>query len=226
MEVANTLPNRALVQAVNSRITADAVMLRAKSSLCRLTGVGAMCALLGIGAGAAFFGYSYVHDPRTSAEKMATAFGEALEKSTIRTTGEVKLDPQAMVRLDSKDATVRLDTKDATVRLDTKDATVRLDANAKVTVSGNPYGDVPRPTPDQLRPNTPPSTNARVVTNYSVFKRVAYSKGAVVTGWSFSSNEDAAPSYEYCYYTETVNDGVGVRAAILILVGWIDCATS
>jgi hypothetical protein len=115
------------------------------------------------------------------------------------------------VRLDSKDATVRLDTKDATVRLDTKDATVRLDANAKVTVSGNPYGDVPRPTPDQLRPNTPPSTNARVVTNYSVFKRVAYSKGAVVTGWSFSSNEDAAPSYEYCYYTETVNDGVGVR---------------
>jgi hypothetical protein len=38
MEVANTLPDRALAQAVNSRITADAVMLSAKSTLWRLTG--------------------------------------------------------------------------------------------------------------------------------------------------------------------------------------------
>src|SRR5262249_39875706 len=42
MDVANTLPNRALAHAVNSRITADAVMLGAKSTLWRLTGVGAM----------------------------------------------------------------------------------------------------------------------------------------------------------------------------------------
>ena len=97
MEAANTQPNRALAQAVNSRITADAVMLSAKSTVWRLTGVGAMFALIGLGVGVGFFGYSYVHDPRTSAQKMAEAFAEALEKSTLRTTGEVKLDPQATV---------------------------------------------------------------------------------------------------------------------------------
>jgi hypothetical protein len=39
MEAANTQPNRALAQAVNSRITADAVMLNAKSTVWRLIGV-------------------------------------------------------------------------------------------------------------------------------------------------------------------------------------------
>ena len=86
MEAANTHSNRALAQAVNSRITADAVMLSAKSTLWRLTGVGAMCALIGAGVGVVFFGYSYVHDPRTSAEKMVTAFVEALEESTLKMT--------------------------------------------------------------------------------------------------------------------------------------------
>src|SRR4051794_13642666 len=99
METANTPPNRALAQAVNSRINADAVMLAAKSTLWRLSGVGTMFALLGLGVGAALFGYSYVHDPRSSADKIATAFAEALEKTTLKTTGEIKLDPTAQVSL-------------------------------------------------------------------------------------------------------------------------------
>src|SRR4051812_13293602 len=99
METANTPPNRALAHAVNSRINADAVMLSAKSTLWRLSGVGTMFALLGVGVGAACFGYSYVHDPRSSVEKMATAFAEALDKVTLRTSGELKLDPAARVAL-------------------------------------------------------------------------------------------------------------------------------
>jgi hypothetical protein len=150
MEAANTQPNRALAQAVNWRITADAVMLSAKSTVWRLTGVGAMFALIGLGVGVGFFGYSYVHDPRTSAQKMAEAFAEALEKSTLRTTGEVKLDPQATVKLDADGAQVKVDPT-GTVRLDASGAVIRLDPNAVVNVRGV-TPEVPRPTPDQLRP--------------------------------------------------------------------------
>ena len=151
MEAANTQPNRALAQAVNSRITADAVMLSAKSTVWRLTGIGAMCALIGLGVGVGFFGYSYVHDPRTSAQKMAEAFAEALEKSTLRTTGEVKLDPQATVKLDANGAQVKVDPM-GTVRLDTSGAVVRLDPNAVANFRGV-TSDVPRPTSGQLRPH-------------------------------------------------------------------------
>src|SRR5262245_40158898 len=210
METANTLPNRALAHAVNSRIAADAAMLGAKSTLWRLAGVGAMCALIGVGVGAAFFGYSYVHDPRTSAEKMATAFAEALEKSTIRTTGEVKLDPAATVKLDTDGAQVQIDPT-AKVRLDASDTVVRLDPNAAVSVRGGSNPDVPRPTPGQLDPNREPPSKAKVVTNYTVFKTVTYGKGEVHTGWKFTSNEDLRPVEEYCYYSEEIKEGVGVR---------------
>jgi hypothetical protein len=207
MEAANTQPNRALAQAVNSRITADAVMLSAKSTVWHLTGVGAMFALIGLGVGVGFFGYSYVHDPRTSAQKMAEAFAEALEKSTLRTTGEVKLDPQATVRLDANGAQVRVDPT-GTVRLDTTGAVVRLDPNSVANLRGVPP-DVPRPTEHQLRPSTLPQAN--VVTNYTVFQTVKLGKGAVVTGWKFTSNEEVSPSHEYCYYSESIQDGVAAR---------------
>jgi hypothetical protein len=210
MEAANTQPNRALAQAVNSRITADAVMLNAKSTVWRLIGVGAMCGLIGLGVGAAFFGYSYIHDPRTSAQKMAQAFAEALEKTTLTTTGEVKLDPQAAVKLDTKGAQVQVDPT-STVRLDASGSVVRLDPNAVVNVRGvSP--EVPRPTPVQLNPNTVPGSRwANVVTNYTVFKYVTYGKAQVVTGWVFNSNEDLSPRSEYCYYSETIQDGVSAR---------------
>jgi hypothetical protein len=207
MEVANTLPNRALAQAVNSRITADAVMLSAKSTLWRLTGVGAMCALIGIGAGAVFFGYSYVHDPRTSAEKMAIAFTQALEKSTLKTSGEVKLDPQATVKLDANGAQVKIDPASA-VRLDASGTVVRLDPNALANVRSY---DVPRPTSNQLGSSAVPPSNATVVTNFTVFKTVTYGKGQVVSGWKFTSNEDLTPDHEYCYYSEGIDEGASVR---------------
>jgi hypothetical protein len=208
MEAANTQPNRALAQAVNSRITADAVMLKAKSTVWRLTGVGAMCALIGLGMGAGFFGYSYIHDPRTSAQKMAQAFAEAIEKSTLR--GEVKLDPQATVKLDANGGQMKVEST-GTVRLDASGTVVRLDPNAVVNVRGL-APEVPRPPDHQTNPNTAPSLpRGNVVTDYTVFKTVKYGNGEVVTGWKFTSNEEVSPRHEYCYYGESIRDGVGAQ---------------
>jgi hypothetical protein len=172
MQIANTPQNLALAHAVNSRINADAMMLKAKSAAFHLASVGAMCALIslgvGLGVGAGFFGYSYVNDSRTSAEKMAQAFSEALEKATL--TGEVKLDTNgAQVRVDPT----------GTVKLNTSGTTVRLDPNAVVNVRGSVTSEVPRPTQDQLHPKTEKSN---VVTNYTIFKTVKYGNGEVQTG--------------------------------------------
>jgi hypothetical protein len=131
----------------------------------------------------------------------------ALEKTTITTTGEVKLDPQAAVKLDANGAQVKVDPT-STIRLDASGTVVLLDPNAVVNVRGV-TSEAPRPTPLQLNSNTVPhSPKVNVVTNYIVFKNVPRGKGAVVTGWLFTSNEDDSPRSEYCYYQEPIRDGV------------------
>jgi hypothetical protein len=192
MYTENTPQNVALASAVNSRIKADAMMLKAKSAAFHLASVGAMCALIclggGLGVGAGFFGYSYINDSRTSAEKMAQAFSNALEKATL--TREVKLDTNgALVQVDPT-STVKVN-PNAPVRLDPQ-ATVKLDPNATVNIRGGVTSEIPRPTQDQLYPKTVSKPN--VVTNYNIFKPVKWGKGEVLTGSKFSSNEEASPS--------------------------------
>jgi hypothetical protein len=206
MYTINTSQNLALAGAVNSRIKADAMMLKAKSAGIHLASVGAMCALIslgaGLGVGAGFFGYSYISDTRTSAQQIAQALSSALENSILR--GEVKLNTNgALVQVDPT-GTVRLNTSGAIVQLDPK-ATVKLDPNAVVNVRGNVVASeatTPR------FPKDPTSPDPRVVTGYTIFKTVEYGKGEVHTGWEFSSSEETSPHNEFCYYSENVRDGI------------------
>jgi len=111
------------------------------------------------------------------------------------------------VKLDANGAQVKVDPT-GTVRLDASGAVVRLDPGAVVNVRGV-TPEVPRPTQDQLYPNTVPRfPKANVVTDYTVFKTVKLGKGAVITGWKFTSNEEVSPRYEYCYYVESIQDGI------------------
>ena len=112
------------------------------------------------------------------------------------------------MKLDADGAQVKVDPT-GTVRLDASGAVIRLDPNAVVNVRGV-TPEVPRPTPDQLRPpNMQPRAN--VVTNYTVFQTVKLGKGEVVTGWKFTSNEEASPHHEYCYYAESIEDGIAAQ---------------
>jgi hypothetical protein len=114
------------------------------------------------------------------------------------------------VKLDANGAQVKVDPT-GTVRLDASGAVVRLDPDAVVNVRGV-TPEVPRPSQNQLYPNTVPRfPKANVVTNYTVFKTVTHGKGEVVTGWVFTSNEEVSPWREYCYYSELIRDGVHAR---------------
>ena len=183
MFISPTAPNAGLASAVNNRIRADGLMIAAKSVLWRLAGIGALCLMTGCGIGAALFGYSYVTNSRTSADKMANAFAVALDHANL---GTVRINPDSVVKLDSN-------------------AMVRLDPDATVKVEGPPL-DFPRPTEQQLHAGTPPA-NAKIVTNYTIFKEIEFGKGKVETGWLFSSSTQDLPDGQFCYYTVLSSDG-------------------
>lgn len=198
MQLPPSPQNAALAGAVNSRIKSDAAMVAAQAVLWRLVGVGACAALVGVGVGAALFGYSYITDATRNADRVATAFVEALEKTTIKTTGEVKIEPGAKVTLDTTGSTVALD-PNANVKLDAGNTMVKLDPYATVGLRG----EIPRPTEAQLGQETKPMSKAPVGTAYTVFKNVTFGEGEVVSGWNFEI-DNPTPKSQYCYYKHGV----------------------
>ena len=221
-----TPEHQALAAAVNARMAADSRIVNAKAALLRLAGVGALITLTGVGVAAALFGWSLVKDERPSADKIADALVRALDRTTIKAAGEFRLAPGSSVRLDN--ATVALD-PNATVRvgeplkLDPA-ATVRLDPEPRnqggqeVAQSGSQQGTQPRPTPAQLRQDAKAGSGARPVTNYTIFKSVTLGQGSVVTGWSFTSSEQAAPTRQYCYYVQDVGSDVGSQFKVDVAI--------
>jgi hypothetical protein len=185
--IPNSPDNRVLAASVNARIAADARMVSARAAMCWLAGFGIMAALIGSGIGAACYGYAYVHDPRTSVQKMAEAFASALQGTTFTATGEVALK------------------SGASVELDTTGATVKLDPAARMDLP-------PRPSPEQLGGGSSRTgSGAPVFTSYTVFKEAPFGRGAVVTGWRFISDDQRRPSKQYCYYNERIEHGLYVH---------------
>lgn len=164
-------------------MAADGRIVNARAVMLRSAGYGALVALIGVGIGAACFGFSYVLDAQSSATKIADALVAALDRTTLKTAGEVRVAEDARVKLEN--GTVLLDPSsmlriDSTLKLD-PEATVKLDRNARVSVA---LSDVPRPSAAQLRPEMATRSGGAAVTNYSVFKEVQVGQGQVVTGWS------------------------------------------
>lgn len=86
-----THENIVLAQHVNGRLRAEARMHFARAFLLRAIGAGAFSALAGIGIGAACYGYAYMNQFDSAAEKIASAMQTALADVTLKTKGEVTL---------------------------------------------------------------------------------------------------------------------------------------
>ncbi|HEV2544555.1 MAG TPA: hypothetical protein VGU70_17520 [Methylobacterium sp.] len=86
-----THENIVLAQHVNGRLRAEARMHFARAFLLRALGAGAFSALAGIGIGAACYGYAYMNQFDSAAEKIASAMQTALANVTLKTKGEVTL---------------------------------------------------------------------------------------------------------------------------------------
>ena len=83
--------NVALAQHVNGRLRAESRIIAARAFLFRAIGAGAFAALAGIGVGAAAYGYAFMSQYESAAERIASAMQTALSDVTLKTKGEVTL---------------------------------------------------------------------------------------------------------------------------------------
>jgi hypothetical protein len=196
--IPDTAYNRLLANDVHAKMRADSRYIQAQAGLRWLAGGGAV--LLGVAA--CIWAYGTYTDPRTSAEKMAAAMAEALNRSTLKTTGEValKADP---LQLDTAGAKVGIDTTG--VRLALEPGRVTLDTTgAKVGISGEGGGF--RPSTAQFGEGSQPVSRAQVTRSFTVFNNVSYRSGLVVTGWNYEPGTNT-PKEQYCYFTQPTGDG-------------------
>ncbi|KMO12440.1 hypothetical protein [Methylobacterium platani] len=176
-----TPENVALAQHVNGRLRAEARISNARAFLFRAIGFGAFVGLAGAGLGAAFYGYATMNEVGSASDKLAKALTQALETTTLKTSGEVRL----------------------------TDNTLKIEGGlpaAKTKGEGRP--DIAAITGNQGKTEAPASAAAAIRTSFTVFKVVPYLDGSIVTGWDFKGDEQK-PEKQYCYVSrpQTFGDG-------------------
>lgn len=191
----------ALDAAVEARIRSDARLDAARAAALKLAGAGLCLALLGAGIGAALYGFGQSQDRVLAADTIAQAISTALGQTALRTDGEVRLAAGQTVAL-APGAQVAL----------APGGSVKVDPASTVRVESPPVSE--RPAQAQLRPEAKAAAQARVVTEFTVFKSVAFGSGSVVTGWTFANSEQPLPSAQYCYYAQALPEGALVRIDI------------
>jgi hypothetical protein len=233
MQVPITPENHALGAAVHRRMLADSRIVNSKAAMYRTLGIGGALGMVGLACAACIYAYSYVTDARASAEKIAAAFEQALAKVTLKTEGDVKLQPGGEVALADKalkleGATVNL-APGTSIPLDASNTQVRLASNQRVGVEGEVglrsgatvgvtgnvgiNGGVPGTTPVNFGGDTQERNGARVMSSITAFKTVKFGQGEIVTGWNYKTSNDTAPHQQYCYYNQGV-EGANVRIDI------------
>jgi len=146
---------------------------------------------MGAALGLGFSGYSYITRNSDNINVLSSAFSTALSEVRLRATAEgtVKLEPHEIYL--AKGQTVSLD----------NNSHVLLDPAAKVIANGElsvraPSISLPQETSQR------PASKIPVITNFTVFKKVPFEKGAVYTGWNFLTSVQKYPTDQYCYYLE------------------------
>ena len=89
-----------------------------------------------------------------------------------------------------------------------------MDPAAKVIANGELTVLAPSISLPQERSQKPVS-KIPVITNFTVFKRVSFGNGNVMTGWKFLTSVQTYPTEQYCYYTES-SEFSGAEAVVYI----------
>jgi hypothetical protein len=192
--------NRRLSDWIRIRIAADHAAIASRAYFWRFVAIGLIGLGLGLAIGIGFYGYSFITRNSDNINILGLTFAKALAEAQLRgtTEGTVRLEPSRLTLATGQ-----------TVSL-SPDSWILLDRSAKVAVDGELKVQV-APTISAPRAIARPSGGVPAITNFTVFKRVPFDKGAVMTGWVFLTSAQKLPTEEYCYYTEnTDTPGVNV----------------
>jgi hypothetical protein len=187
--------NRQLSELVRDRLGADRFYIAGKAAFWRLVGLGALAFGLGTACGLALYGYSYIWGNSDNLNFLSSALSKALSEVQLQASarGTVQIEPNMVVL--AKDQTVTLDPNSRLLL--NRAAAIRADGEISVQAPS-----VSIPTNSAL----PAHSSPRVTSNFTVFKRVPFEKGFIVTGWIFLTSVQKAPSTQYCHYTRNVDE--------------------
>jgi hypothetical protein len=187
--------NRRLSDLLRNSIFANEHYIASRIVFWRLIGLGILTFGLGGAIGLGFFGYAYVTRNSVNLSALSAILAKALDQARLTSVAEgtVQLDPHEIAL--AKGQTISLDTT----------ATVLLDPKSAVKV----YGQIELQSPSISIPQGTSSQSAQripVISNFTVFKRVAFQNGAILTGWNFLTSNQKSPSNQYCYYSESAEN--------------------
>jgi hypothetical protein len=191
------------VESAVNRLASEKFYIAGKSWFWRLIGIGLLGLGLGSAVGVGFYGYSYISRNNEGIRHLSTALAKGLSDVQLKAVAEgtVSLTPSELNL--AKDQTVTLDPM----------SRVRLEPNASVKADGElrVYAPSISPQPSERSAKNTPAA----VTDFTIFKQVAFEKGTVMTGWRFLTSAQKTPSSQYCYYTESSeNSGLDIVVSI------------
>jgi hypothetical protein len=193
--------------ALSSRLVAEARIARAMTFAWLCGGWAIAFCLIGIGVLLAFYGYGSIVSSVPAAETTARAVADAFRRAELKTTvsGKVGLSPESEVAL-ARGQSVKLD----------ESAVVKLDPTSSIRVVGDLKSEIPQPSKQQLQLDATSGSMELPFTQYTIFKFSKFGAGQVVTGWNFALSDPSKPTFQYCYYEETVTNGVSASQTVAV----------
>jgi hypothetical protein len=199
MNLAPTDLNRRIAEAVQYSVSSDRFYLAGKTAFWRFVGLGLIGFAIGGSIGLGLYGYSAVRSSRTNQTELAAAISKSLAGLELQgsTEGTVTVDPSELML--APDQTVSL----------ASNSMLALDPNARIRADGEIVVQGPSV-------SSPASANNRVpeISNFTVFKRMPFQKGTVMTGWKFLTSAQRKPSSQYCYYSASSDETPGRNIAL------------
>jgi hypothetical protein len=190
---------------INSRLSFESRIASAKSFGWLCAGWAIACGLTGAGLAIAFWGYSTIVSVAPAADLTAKAIAKAFKDAELKTivSGTMSLSPDSELTL-AKGQTIALP----------EGATVKLDPGSSVRIVGDLKVNVPQPSKDQLQLDATTSSKELPFTRYTIFNSASFGQGAVVTGWGFEVSDPTRPTYQRCYYEQTLDKGIAATQTI------------
>jgi hypothetical protein len=194
MNLIPTELNQRLASAVWYSASADRFYISGKAGFWRLFGLGLVTFAVGVAAGFGFYGYSYITQNSDALNVLSSTFSKALAEVQLRAVaaGTVQLEPNEISL--AKNQTISLDPASRVLL----DPTAKVRADGEIQIQGpsiSAGGDTPRRT----------SSTTPIITNFTVFKKVPFNNGTVLTGWKFLTSAQKLPTSQFCYYTEKLD---------------------
>jgi hypothetical protein len=190
---------------INSRLAAEARVARAVGFTWLCGGWAIACCLIGCGLALALYGYSYMISVVPAAELTAKALSDAFKRAELKTivSGSMSLSPESELTIASGQ----------TVRLQ-DGAIVKLDPSSSVRIVGDLKVDIPQPSKQQLQLDATTGNKELPFTRYTIFNTASFGSGTVVTGWAFDLSDTSRPTFQRCYYEQTLDKGVAATQTV------------